>query len=429
MSSIVSFTTKEDLISRYTLTYVENEEKKSLRCFNKLTKIEGKINVPFVGKREGNLRAVIKKTYKREFKGALTFEQESLFPKVKEYMKKNGCCFLNFYCGAGKTVFSIYIASLLPPTSKILIQCTRLIVINQWVYCINKHIPSAKVHIIKSKDTLEKLKEFDFLILNPTLIRKDNINKYYDMFSKMRIKLLILDEFHLLNTQKKIDAIMCVRPTYLIGLSATPFHDDERDKLFELFFNKNIITLKLYRPFNVYVKKTSFNITNPKKIWLNGKLRPNWNDVLSKQTMDKERNSLITSIIRSFSFRNILVLCKRIEQTTELYDQLKKIGEDVDTYSGTDKTYERNCRVLVSTYSKTGVGFDSDRLDCLLLASDVVSGIEQYQGRIFARSKITPIIIDFEDTFYGFKNHLRERIECYKKCGGEIKKFEAYFSL
>lgn len=427
MSVVIPFVSNKTIASDYVLTYTENDEQKKLICFNVFSK--NKINIPFASLINNSSSPHETKSCgkKKNFIGQLTFEQQHYLSYAKEHLKTKKCCFLNFYCGAGKTIFSIYLASLLPLNAKVLIQCTRISIMEQWVYRIQKHIPTAKICIIKSKDTKENLKDYDFLIINPTIIKKENIKKYYSMFKK--IKLLILDEFHLLTTQKKIDAIMCVRPKYLVGLSATPFHYDNRDKLFNLFFAENIITLKLFRPFNVYVKKTSFTITNPKKTWFNGKLRTNWNDVLSKQTMDVERNNLIVKIIRAFSFRNILVLCKRVEQTEELYGQLKKFGEDVDTYSGSDKTYEKNCRVLVSTYSKTGVGFDSERLDCLLLASDVVSGIEQYQGRIFARSKITPIIIDFEDIFYGFKSHLRERIECYRKCGGEIKKFESYFDL
>jgi superfamily II DNA or RNA helicase len=453
MSYVLKNIDKKDV---YTLNivYTENDKKVCIACLNST---ENDIRVPFYfGKnielKENKERKKLEKHLEivpistpKKFLGSLTFEQNVLFPQVMKCLITKGCCFLSLYCGAGKTIFSIYLASLLQEKSstknkKILIQNTRIQILDQWKYALNKHVPSLKVCQITSKtfgDNEEKNKkkfnEYDIFLINPTVIRESNNTKndefvkdldwYYNLFQG-KINTLILDEFHLLNTQKKIDALMCIAPDYLIGLSATPFHGDQRDHILPLFFGTNIITKKLYRPFNVYLLESDFDIPNPKKTY-QGKI--DWNNVLELQTTDIERNKMIIKLIQDFSFRNILVLCKRVYQTKYLYDVLSVFGEDVDTYTGTDKDYKKDCRVLISTYSKVGVGFDSDRLDSLIIASDVVEGIEQYVGRVFSRSKITPIIFDIKDKFGVMKRHLKERTNYYTSCGGIVKMYNRYF--
>jgi superfamily II DNA or RNA helicase len=481
MSSILKNIDKKDV---YTLNiiYTENDKKVYIACLNSTG---NDVRVPFYfgkekkdSKEEKKINIILdnQKVINKKFIGSLTYEQSCLFPLAMKCLTNYRCCFLSLYCGAGKTIFSIYLASLLDEAKdnkvkgnkakdnkkifkkKILIQNTRIQILDQWKYALGKHLPSLKVCQISSKtfgDNEEKnnkkFKEYDIFLVNPTVIRDndskekkkttkksksdseeksgkdDKINKgldwYYKLF-KGKISTLILDEFHLLNTQKKIDALMCFAPDYLIGLSATPYHDDSRDHILPLFFGPNIIIKKLYRPFNVYLLESDFDIPNPKKTY-QGKI--DWNNVLELQTTDVKRNKMIIKLIQDFSFRNILVLCKRVNQTKYLYDVLSSSGEDVDTYTGTDKEYKKDCRVLISTYSKVGVGFDSDRLDALIIASDVVEGIEQYVGRIFSRSKITPIIFDIKDKFGVLRRHMNERIDYYKSCGGEIKMYGRYF--
>ena len=69
-----------------------------------------------------------------------------------------------------------------------------------------------------------------------------------------------------------------------------------------------------------------------------------------------ERNKKLVDIIRYFKTRNFLVLCKRIDQASIIKKMLKDKGEDVDIFTGTSRKFNRDSRILISTYSKTGVG-------------------------------------------------------------------------
>jgi superfamily II DNA or RNA helicase len=136
---------------------------------------------------------------------------------------------------------------------------------------------------------------------------------------------------------------------------------------------------------------------------------------------------MIVQIIKYFRTRNILVLCKLVEQSKYLLNTLKENNENVDMFISTQKKFNHDSRILISTFSKTGVGFDHPKLDMLIIASDVEEGIEQYVGRIFRRQDVTPIIIDILDDFRPLYNHYLSRRKLYIETGAEITDYEKIF--
>jgi superfamily II DNA or RNA helicase len=156
-----------------------------------------------------------------------------------------------------------------------------------------------------------------------------------------------------------------------------------------------------------------------------GKL--DWNSVLKSQCLNETRNKIIVNIIKFFKSRNILVLCKLVEQSKYILNKLKEIGESVDMFVSTQKKFNHDSRILISTFSKTGVGFDHPKLDMLIIASDVEEGIEQYVGRIFRRQDTTPVIIDILDDFKPLYNHYLTRRKLYLETGAEITDYEKIF--
>ena len=100
-------------------------------------------------------------------------------------------------------------------------------------------------------------------------------------------------------------------------------------------------------------------------------------------------------------------------------------NESVTKMCGTDKQYNTNARVLLSTFSKLGVGFDDTRFNCLILASDVEQ-VEQYAGRLREGSR-DRIIIDMIDEDSNCKAHFRTRKKWYESRNGKIIPFEKSF--
>ena len=116
-----------------------------------------------------------------------------------------------------------------------------------------------------------------------------------------------------------------------------------------------------------------------------------------------------------------------VEQSKFLLNRLKEKGEQVDMFVSTQKKFNHDSRILISTFSKTGVGFDHPKLDMLIIASDVEEGIEQYVGRIFRRQDTTPIIIDILDEFRPLYNHYLTRRKLYLETGAEINDYKKLF--
>lgn len=106
---------------------------------------------------------------------------------------------------------------------------------------------------------------------------------------------------------------------------------------------------------------------------------------------------------------------------------LEKYGENVDCYMGSNKIVNYDCRILIVTYSKAGVGFDHPKLDMLVLAGDVEEQFLQIVGRIFRREWHFPIVIDPVDKFFPLKKHANTRCDIYKETGGQVKNLVNYF--
>ena len=183
-------------------------------------------------------------------------------------------------------------------------------------------------------------------------------------------------------------------------------------------FGIEMINKKLYRLFEYRIIDTNFfpKVENNKMGGLD------WNVILDSMSTNEKRNEIVINEILKLKSRNILVLCKRRDQVQYIYDNLKLYDENVEKFFSTDRYFNCETRILVSTFSKSGVGFDFPKLDTLVLACSVLEGIEQYIGRIFRKEDTIPLIIDFRDQFNILKTHLKKRIIMYKLMGGVLIK-------
>jgi superfamily II DNA or RNA helicase len=313
------------------------------------------------------------------------------------------------------TYYSVYLACKIKLKTMIFIH--RIILIDQWKQSIIKACgENTKIQILTAKTKIDP--DMDFYIINILNVMKRN----YEDFT--HIGLLIADEFHCLCTEKYGKAFRYIFPKYFIGLTATPIRTDQKDRLIELYIGPNNITKPLNVMFNAYLVYSKFM----PKVESTDSGQLNWNSVLESQCKNKNLNELIIDLIRHFSTRNILVLCKRKDHATILHESLIKYNVDADTFMGSKVIVNYDCRVLIATYSKSGVGFDHKKLDMLIVAGDVEEQFIQYLGRVFRREYHFPIIIDFMHKFRPLKKHTDARCEIYKNSGGQIKRFENYFS-
>jgi superfamily II DNA or RNA helicase len=237
------------------------------------------------------------------------------------------------------------------------------------------------------------------------------------------IGFVIVDEVHLIMSEILSKSMLHLNPRYLLGLSATPYREDELNILLDLYFGKEKIYRKMSREHNVYNLNTNF--TPEVEIAKNGKI--NWGALLDSQAKDAKRNDMIIRLVKYFSDRVFLILCKRVEQGNWIVKKLKEEGEDVTSLIGKQQTYEQKSRILVGTTGKCSTGFDHPRLDTLLLATDVQAYFVQVLGRIFRTQEGTPMVIDIVDKNPVLKKHFAVRKAIYFEHGGKIFDFKKAF--
>ena len=193
---------------------------------------------------------------------------------------------------------------------KTLIIVHRLVLINQWKDSIQIVCNDAKIQVLSTKSKFDD--ECNFFIMNAINVSK----KEHGFFDK--IGTLIVDEIHVMATDKLSQAFYYITPRYCIGLSATPYRPDGMDELLNVYFSNERIVRKLFR--NHYVFRVESKFKPETKTGANGKL--DWNSVLESQTGSIERNQIIIDIVTFFKDRNFLILSKRILQVNYLSQKI-----------------------------------------------------------------------------------------------------------
>lgn len=349
------------------------------------------------------------------FTGVLREEQILVKDESISFLNKNGAVIISCYPGFGKTITAINIANKIG--LKTLIVVNKIPLIDQWEKSISFFVPDAKIKILTTKTKIDD--DDDFVIVNCINIPK---------FGNLNFGTVIVDECHLIMSKILSTSMFKLFPKYVIGLSATPYRPDGLNRLLDIFFTTDRIVRKLNCPHTVYKVQTKFKPTIEQTN--NGTL--NWNKVIDSLCLNEERNNLIVDIVRNHSDRVFMILSKRVEQCTYLYDKLTSLGEKVSLLVGGEREYDRDSRVLIGTIGKIGVGFDHDKINALILASDVEEYFIQYLGRTMRRDKtdkdyVIPIIFDIVDKHSLLTKHYATREKTYKDVGGKIINFDFKF--
>ena len=313
------------------------------------------------------------------------------------------------------TAINISIAIKIP----VLVIITRLVLMDQWEESIKKFCPEATICKIKPKKKIQD--NADFYIVNAINVPKFSDNEFD------HIGTLIVDEMHLLGTEKLSTAFHYIHPRYLLGLSATPHRPDGMDKLLHSYFGEKQVFRQLNREHTAYKVETYKYIKVALEIKMTNAGVLDWNALLNSQAESLPRNKLIVSIIRMFPEHCFLVLCKRVSQAKKLEEMLIKEKIDVTSLVGIKRSFDTNARVLVATIQKAGVGFDHPKLNALMIAADVEQYFIQYLGRVFRTEHGSPLIFDLVDDFSTLKKHFYSRSSVYRKHGGTIKNFYKEF--
>jgi len=304
----------------------------------------------------------------------------------------------------------------------------RAVLFDQWKESIEK-FTDAKVQLVQTDGILDPTA--DFYIFNIAFVHKQWDKKTKNWIPKKlgiykeKIGILIVDEAHIACASEMSRALLYFNPRIVLALTATPVRKDGMDKALELYFgdyDKTRIIRVATDPFLVYRLATGI-----KPEWkMNAFGKKDWNTVIKSIVENEERNKLITDLIVKFDKYIILVLTKRTTHCKLLSKMLTELNITNSVMTGTMKKYDKNARVLLSTYSKLGVGFDDSRLNMLIVACSVTE-VEQYAGRLRDSEGKNRIIIDMVDDDSSCLTHWSERRKWYISRNGNIQHYYKVF--
>lgn len=353
-------------------------------------------------------------------------DQEVVFKESIQLIKKYRSVLLSLFCGYGKTFSGIKLAH--SSKLKCAVLAHRGVLFDQWVESIEK-FTTAKVQIVETDGVLDP--DADFYIFNIAFVHKrwnkstkSWVPKKLGIY-KDTIGMLIVDEAHVACASEMSRALLYFNPRIAVALTATPQREDGMDKALELYFGE-YKTTRIIRiaqdPFTVYRLPTGIKPAFTRNAF--GK--KDWNSVITSLIENETRNKLIIDLIKKFSTFTILVLTKRKTHCDILAKELKKLGITNTVMTGTAKKYDKTARVLLSTYSKLGVGFDDGRLNMLIVACSVKQ-VEQYAGRLRDSAGKKRVVIDLVDSDPNCQSHWSERRKWYISRNGDIKHYYKSF--
>jgi len=225
------------------------------------------------------------------------------------------------------------------------------------------------------------------VLLYQSLVRQDDREEVLDRYG-----MIVVDECHHLGAFSFESLLKQVKAKFVVGLTATPIRRDGRHP---------IVTMQL-GPIRHVVQRSS--LPEMHMLVFCKKIRvvsiPDGlpiQEVFKLLAGDKERNRLIAEDVKEAcdEGRNILVLSQRCDHLVALSEELEGIGQGCFVLHGRMGKKKRRevmvefdekvgPRVLLSTGSLIGEGFDKGVLDTLFLALPVSwrGTLSQYAGRL-----------------------------------------------
>lgn len=308
-----------------------------------------------------------------EFKTELFQNQKNVLDEIA-YNK----CLFHLPTGFGKTIIGCKLASFI--NGKILILIPSKIVYNQWLDTIQKYLPTNNITLYM------QLKYSKIIKL------KSNIQDY---------KCVIIDECHMNNRLIFEEILPKLNTKYIFGFSATP-------NIFDFFYQ--IIIRETKKKFTINIIRLPFS---PKisYIYINGRKRLNYTGMMKSLIENNERKIYIQNQLKNIvnnHTEKILILTTNVETTTNIMKDIVSTNlKKIDFLCGNKNKWDQTSDILIGTYQKIGIGFNSNLFGVLILL-DNRKDIRQAEGRI----RIDNVIIYFLVDKHGvFENHLTQSLD------------------
>jgi len=346
-------------------------------------------------------------------------DQITVLKEITEKLKTDHYALMALRTGFGKTFCSLYLICNFIKLKTVLLIYNRQLD-DQWIKEGQKFCPDLKIQVVKKKFDPNA----DVYIVGILKL------KSYNESELGRIGAVIVDEVHLCMTQTFSDALLKFSPLYLLGLSATFDRKDGMHKLLYPFFGNKKEFISRHQVKNFKVVKYVTGIVPEVNNNMNGTL--NWSGLVRSLACNNDRQQIVVDLCERHPDKTVLILCKRVctilgcenylkcpckdKISKGLIPALNDLKESVDYVAFTKKKYDQDARILIGTFDKLGVGFDSNR-EILILESDVID-VRQNEGRTRIENNL---IYDLVDNFSTLEKHWNGRKKWFIKRGATIE--------
>lgn len=276
-------------------------------------------------------------------------DQKTVVKEAVKVLNKQKCVQLELRTGFGKTVIGIFLSALLERKTIILVE--RANITMGWEKTFKDYLISP-YQIINSKTN--NITADLCLCSIQTIDRNPHLINLFNDFGTV-----IVDENITFCTQNRINLLLEFKQMYMIGLCADTMREDGLHKVLYTMFGprKNFIVRKNKISFNIIGLYTKFQ--PPIKKMFNGQV--DFNKIVDFLSDNDERDKTIIDLIKLFYCYKTIVFCKRTDHVMKIYNACRTLGLNADYLTG-KKTSAEDCQVLISTFSKSGRGFDDKQV-------------------------------------------------------------------
>lgn len=331
--------------------------------------------------------------------------------------------------GSGKTVMGVYLATYYKFKTAIVVDQSNLV--DQWVEAILEftNIPKERIGYIQGSkldidncDIIIAMAQTLVSRLHKT-IKSDNdnsktkeldnnfVNNFYEIIRNVGINLVLYDECHVTGSAKKFTTSSFLFNTNnILGLSATPFQDGLSQILMTNTVG-NIISESSDYDEVPSINFVKYHSNLPEKS-IKYIYRMNNYDFIAgrsaynKMIVESEKyieliNKIVDKLIKE---NHIIIIIAFTKNQVELIS--KSLKHANKTYYAKKNDLDKdNDNIIISTYSKTGKGFNMPRLSAAILVSPLAGkkSLIQVIGRIVRSgiNKQSPTIYDLIDLSVG----------------------------
>ena len=363
------------------------------------------------------------KTIDIKFNGELRPLQKEIMAEVLPKLQKLSGGVLCLPCAAGKTVLSLYLASLFKVKTLVIVH--KGFLVKQWKERIGQFTNASVGMIQGTKLDINK----DIVIGMLQTVAKDKHSR--DIYNDFG--LVIFDEAHHAPSQYFSKALPIISSKITIGLSATPKRSDGLEKILYWYFGEILYKAKTEIINSVIVKICKYTINHDKfKEYYMPNGEVNRALGINKLTTIGRRNKMIVDLLEQVmkeKNRKVLILSDRVEHLDALKNRIdsRNIGT-TDYYIGGMKDEKlkiaEKAQIILGTYPMASEGLDIPDLNTLFMATSRRE-VEQSVGRITRKlGEVRPIVYDIVDQIDWIKKQGAYRKKFYKKKGFEINNWE-----